>query len=469
MLKNKNGISLVILSVIIVVIIGIVAITIVINLNTKDSNNNLNSNNNENLSSNNNIVQNTFNMKISKITLATGNYIMVYGTIEDGKISLNDNVEIVDKQNKKTYISSVLKISQGSNANLEYANKGDSVVLQLDSNNGALNRDTIKEGQVITLLSNTEDKNNNLQTAKKLTLLDKTVNTPLIKLSSGENSKVTQYVKNVDQSNYDFYVLAVTATFDSNNDDSFISDKKSIIGVEDDLFYITKHVTYLTNSEKEKFGYTENNTIFKVLYVIEYAIRKNTSPNIKLVEFNDQEIMQISNINYTGNIIESGNAYLWDTIKVIDEYGTEHYLIPISSSNYYNNWGFKATSIDTNGYAISSFPFDLVQIGDCKNVPTNLNDVTRFYWNLEKTTNLDVSFTKYKYNKYATNFSNNSIRFSDLNAYSDITKLRRDNNIFRFNLEILSTSIDENSFNSNNVITLKLNNVNIIFNNINWE
>lgn len=464
MLKNKK--NLVILIAVIVVIIGIAATIIVINLNTKDSNNSSISNNNEISSSNTNIEQNTFSMKISEITLANENYIMVYGTIEDGKISLNDNVEIVDTENNKTYISSVLKIAQGSNANLEYANKGDSVVLQLDSNNGALNKDTIKEGQIITLISDTENNNDNLQTAKKLTLLDKTVNTPLIKLSSGENSKVTQYVKDVDQNNYDFYVLAVTATFDSNNDDSFISDKNSVIGVEDDLFYVTKHVTYLTDSEKEKYDYTENNSIYKVLYVIEYATKKNTNPDIKLVEFNDQEIMQISNVNYTGNIIESGNAYLWDTIKVIDEYGTEHYLIPIPSSGYYDNHGHKATSVDTNGYAISSFPFDLVQIGDCKDVPTDLNDVTKFYWNLEKTTNLDVSFAKYK---YATNDSNNTIRFSDSNAYSDITKLRRDNDIFNFNLEMLSTSIDENSFNSDNAITIKLNNINIIFNNINWQ
>lgn len=319
-----------------------------------------------------------------------------------------------------------------------------------------------------TIESETSKNNTEQVKEKEFKVLETTIHTPKIKLKGIDNSEI---VNIPNKNDYDFYVVVVSAVIAYDNDyyEFDWNNNKVISGLNENEYYVKKHITYLTDEEKEKYNCDQKQGLNKVLYVIEYAIKKGTTPNVKLIENKQIEIMNITDINFTGKIVESGVARLWDTMKIKDEYGTEHYLIAISNSNYYNNWGYVAKDVNSNGYAYSTYSFDLVQVGDCENVPTDLSEVLKFYWNLENT-KFNISYGNFKYASFGSAPSNNIVTIRNSTSTKDITKLTRDNNIFKnITIDFITKGVNTEPFNNKKSLKIKLSDIVLTMDDIYWQ
>lgn len=254
--------------------------------------------------------------------------------------------------------------------------------------------------------------------------------------------------ENVDTS---IYVIAIRVIADA---EYKCSDDIVIPSLTDDQYYIAERTySYLWHGGDYGDVVTEAN-LLDTVYVIEYTTAEDK--DVWVETCTGEKIINLSEVTYDKEVKTSGDVNMYECAMIEDEYGTKQYVIPIGASADYCNVGLSANDIE-RGW----FNFDLIQLGNCENIPTDLSYVNQFYWHPE----VSIEYDGFKYYTEATT-DDNSI-YIPSSSTDDFEQIRRDVNRFEFTIEFRTKNPE--LLKDNSVMYLNFEDVRFCFDILEWQ
>lgn len=297
-----------------------------------------------------------------------------------------------------------------------------------------------EEKQVEEITDKNENEDNGFE------IYDAIINTPLIKL---EDQKLKIHDQELSSDEYDFYSIGITALYGFDGSWKGGDDSYSLEGIDPEFYEIDRYdFLQVTQTDEETYDMDLEKYRSKFYYNIQYAVKKGENPETKLMECLDKEVVSISaDQKMSRDIVSSGEAYPGDTLLITDEYGTEHYVVPLTAGGLMDS--------DTKG----SYEICLAELGKYASLP---DEDHNYSWDMEATANMSASFANCTYVKCGEeNNKNNTIEITE--TYSNkINQMSRGTGIYSFWIQVNVTDDNKETLASGGDIHIKFNDVDLV-------
>lgn len=255
----------------------------------------------------------------------------------------------------------------------------------------------------------------------------------------------------IKETNNPIYIAVIRVISDTDVSSTY---NVHIPSLNKNQYYITEKVqSYLWNTS-EWYNNAEAH-LYDSVYVIEYTT--DVDENVWLETETGKQIINLSTLEYKKEVKTDGNVSMYECAMLEDEYGTKHYVIPIAAGSDYANVG-----LADEEYGKAWYKFNLIQVGEVENVPTDLNHLSEFYWHPQ---NISIEYDGFEY--YSEESKENNSIYIPSSSNDNFDHIRRDVGRYEIKFE-LNTKTPE-LFKDNSVIYLNFHNIRFCFNIEEWR